>query len=67
VKFLKFIPYEVAMSEDLLMQALKKIDELSKKLEKYYDMLKIENELDFILNGTYVFDSEIENLMAGNY
>ena len=55
------------MNEDLLMQALKKIDDLSKKLEKYYDLLHIENELDFILNGTYIVESDIDNIVSGNY
>ncbi|MFQ6752237.1 MAG: hypothetical protein ACLRFL_01560 [Clostridia bacterium] len=55
------------MNEELLMQALKKIDDLNKKLEKYYDLLHIENELDFVLKGTYIMDTDIDNIVSGNY
>ena len=65
--FLKFIPYEVVMNEEMVQLALKKIDELTKRLEKYFDILRIENELDFILKGTYVLQSDIDAIMAGNY
>lgn len=65
--FLKFIPYEVVMNEEMVQLALKKIDELTKRLEKYFDILRIENELDFILKGTYVLQSDIDAIMSGNY
>ena len=55
------------MNEEILMQALKKIDELSKKLEKYYDLLRVDNELDFVLKGTYLVDQDISNVLSGNY
>ena len=45
----------------------KRVEELERKVEMYYQMLKINNELDFIFNGTYVLDSEIESLLAGTY
>lgn len=46
---------------------LKRVNELEKKLEKYYKLLCLENELDFILKGKYVLDSELEKLLNGNY
>ena len=55
------------MNEDMVQLALKKIDELSKKLEKYFDILKVENELDFVLKGTYVLENEIAKVVSGNY
>ena len=52
---------------ELLENAIKEIAELKRKIEKYYHLLKIENELDFILNGTYLFDEDIKNVLEGNY
>ena len=52
---------------ELLELALKKIDILEKRLEKYYSLLKIDNELDFILNGTYILQSDFDEVMAGQY
>lgn len=45
----------------------KRLNNLEKKLEKYYSILFVENELNFILNGTYVLQQDIENVMNGNY
>ena len=53
--------------EELLEMALKRIDNLEKKLEKYYKLLKIENELDFILHGTYLLSEDYENILEGNW
>lgn len=55
------------MNEQLLELALKKISLLEKKIEKYYSILKINNELDFIINGGYLIDSELENVINGDY
>ena len=52
---------------ELLELALKKIDILEKRLEKYYSLLKIDNELDFILNGTNILQSDFDEVMAGQY
>lgn len=52
--------------QQLIELALKRIETLEKKLEKYYTMLKFENEIDFILKGTYVTAEEIENIVQGN-
>lgn len=53
--------------QELIELALKKIDMLEKKLERYYSMLKVENEIDFILKGTYVTEQDVEDMLAGNY
>ena len=53
--------------EELLELALKKIDILEKKLEKYYSLLKIDNELDFVLNGSYIVQEDIDNVLMGQY
>ena len=55
------------MNNDLLELSYKKILELEKKLEYYFDMLKVENEVSFILKGTYLLESEIENILNGTY
>lgn len=67
--FLEFginISKEVNM-EELLELALKRIEILEKKVEKYYQMLKVDNELDFIIRGTYVTEENMDNFLAGNY
>lgn len=53
--------------EELIQLAIKKIADIEKKLEKYYQLLKTENELNFILNGTYLLNQDIENILIGNY
>lgn len=55
------------MNQELLEQLYKKIEELEKKIELYYEMLKTENELSFILKGTYVLSSEIDAVLNGTY
>lgn len=55
------------MNDDLLEKTLKKISELEKKINMLYETLKIENELDFILNGGYIFESDIDNVLNGTY
>ncbi len=54
------------MQEDLDL-ALKRISELERRLEKYYQLLHIDNELDFVLNGTYIAPVEIEKIVDGAY
>ena len=39
------------MNEELLELTYKNVVELENKLELYYQMLKVENELQFILKG----------------
>ena len=53
--------------EDLLNQAFRKIENLEKKLERYFSLLRVENELDFILNGTYIVQDDYDKVMAGQY
>lgn len=55
------------MDKEILEMVLKKLNELEKKLEIYYQKLKIENELSFILNGTYIFPNDIEKVINGTY
>lgn len=55
------------MDSELIEKAYKKILELEKKLELYYQMLKVENELEFILNGTYFMQEELEEIINGTY
>jgi hypothetical protein len=53
--------------QGLIDLALKKIDVLEKKLEKYYYLLKVDNELDFVIKGTYLMQEELDSIMAGEY
>jgi len=52
------------MSLDMI---IKRISSLEKKLEQYFNYLKIENELDFILNGTYIFKENVDDILNGTY
>lgn len=54
------------MEEDF-ESALKRIAELERKIEKYFEILQVQNEIDFILKGSYVFEDEIEQIISGNY
>ncbi len=53
--------------QELLELMLKRIETLEKKLERYYAMIKIENELDFILNGSYIMPEDITSVVEGTY
>jgi len=53
--------------EELLDLALQRINDLEKRLEIYYKMLRIENEIDFVLKGTYILPEDMENIINGNY
>ena len=53
--------------EETLELAMKKISELERKLENYYQLLFIENELDFILRGSYIVEDELSKVISGNY
>lgn len=54
------------MQEDLDL-AVKRIAELERKIERYYQLLHIDDELDFILNGTYTAPVEINSIVDGTY
>ena len=45
----------------------KKLVELEKKLESYFKMLKVENELTYIINGTYLCEDELQKVLNGVY
>lgn len=52
---------------EMVELALKRIDDLEKKLEKYYQLLEVGNELDFILRGSYILAEELPPVLTGNY
>lgn len=45
----------------------KRLANLDKRVEKYYKKLYIENELDFVMNGTYVLNDELDKILDGSY
>ena len=45
----------------------KKVIELEKKMNLYFEQLQTKNELDFILNGGYIFDEELAPILDGTY
>ena len=53
--------------EELLMMAIKRVDELEKKVERYFQLLKHGNELDLILKGTYITSKEVDSILSGEY
>lgn len=55
------------MDNEEIERAIQKIYQIEKKMEKYYEMLKLENELDFILKGGYVLKDELQKILDGEY
>ena len=55
------------MDNEEIERAIQKIYQIEKKMEKYYEMLKLENELDFILKGGYVLKDELQEILDGEY
>ncbi len=53
--------------DELLELTIKRVDTLEKKLEKYFHILEVKNELDFVLRGSYIFLDELNLIMSGNY
>lgn len=53
--------------DEMLELALKKLDELEKKVERYFKLLEVNNEIDFILKGGYVFKEDVDAIIAGMY
>ena len=53
--------------QELLEMALKRIDALERRLEKYFTMLKVDNEIDFILKGTYITEQDLADVLSGTY
>ncbi len=54
------------MDENLEL-ALNRIAELERKIEKYFEILQVQNELDFILKGGYLLDADISSIISGEY
>lgn len=55
----------VVMNEEMLELALSRIAMLEQKLERYFQLLNVENELGFILKGTYILESDVEKILNG--
>ena len=55
------------MEKDMLDLIIKRISDLEKKLELYYEMLKVENELSFIIKGSYTLQDKVDRVLSGNY
>jgi len=55
------------MDFDMVKMQFKKLMDLEKKLESYFKMLKVDNELTFIMNGTYLVEDELQNILNGIY
>ncbi len=53
--------------EEEIERLKKKIEELEKKLELYYSLLYVENELSFVMKGSYLTQDDIDNILNGNY
>ena len=53
--------------EEMVELAFKKILNLERLLERYFKILKVENELDFVLKGTYLFDEDLNGVFSGEY
>lgn len=51
--------------QELLELLLKRVEMLEKKVEKYFSLLKVDNELDFIIKGTYICEEDIEKILEG--
>ena len=54
------------MNEEL-EDILRRLSELERKLERYYDFLSRQNELDFILKGTYILEDDIDEILDGTW
>ena len=53
------------MNEEMLELALSRIAMLEQKLERYFQLLNVENELGFILKGTHILESDVEKILNG--
>ena len=45
----------------------KRLIELEKRVNAYFEYYQTKNELDFILCGGYFFDEDLHCVMAGTY
>ena len=55
------------MNNDEIRMLLNKISDIEKRFEGYAEMIEAENELSFILKGTYFLQEEIEKILNGEY
>ncbi len=46
---------------------IKRLSDLERRLERYYQLLLIRDELDFILKGKYIVDEDLQEIMNGTY
>lgn len=53
--------------EEMIEMALSKIADLERLMQKYFKILKVDNELDFVLKGTYLEDVDLDDVMSGRY
>lgn len=53
--------------ENIIEDILKRIAKLEKLVENYFNYLKIDNDLDFILKGSYFLTEDLEDVLSGNY
>ncbi len=54
------------MNNDIEM-AIKRIESLEKRMELYFELLDLKDELEFIMKGIYVTEDDIEDVLLGNY
>ena len=52
--------------EETIEMLIKRISDLEERVERYYEELKVENELDFILKGNYYTKAELEQAIVGD-
>ncbi len=55
------------MKENEIEHIQVRIARLEKRLEMYYQLLYMQNELDFVLKGGYILDTDLQNILNGNY
>lgn len=55
------------MEASLIDITYKKLIELEKRMNVYFEDFRTKNELDFILCGGYIFDDELACILDGTY
>ena len=51
--------------KEIIELILKRLEALEKKVEKYFSLLKVDNELDFIIKGTYLMEEDVSKILEG--
>lgn len=67
VLYLSKIALGGIMEASLVDITYKRLVELEKRMNIYFDQYKTKNELDFILCGGYILDSELDCILDGSY